>query len=455
MQSIASNLKMKKIGLVCACIFVMANNAHALTLAEAYEWALVRDPSFQSATKDYEAGLENEAIGRASVMPKLFANYSKAANRSNITGQQQVNGVPVGPYQYNANYPSDSAALQITQPIFNLDALARFKQGKAQANFSRSKFRYLTLDVSYRVLQAYTDLLYAMDRERFQEAEYKAFDEQAKLNKRYFEKGEAAQTDFLQSESAALTAKAKVVEAGDDIENAKRKLESIIGQSVNLRELAKLRSGFLFASIEPTSFEGWKDKALENNVELLAMKDQIEIANQEYKKNTAAHYPVVNLVAAATTATSSTTVTINQKANTTYAGVQINLPIYGGGEIQARSAQAYANYQKAQADYDVAKERVITELRKQYDLMRSGKLKIQALTAAQQSATKLVDAMRRSVKSGERVNLDVLTADKTLYNTNQDLSQAKYQYLIAYLKLYQTSGIFEFDDFQKISAYFQ
>jgi protease secretion system outer membrane protein len=446
---------MKKIGLVCACIFVMANNAYALTLAEAYEWALVRDPSFQSATKDYEAGLENEAIGRASVMPKLFANYSKAANRSNITGQQQVNGVPVGPYQYNANYPSDSAALQVTQPIFNLDALARFKQGKAQANFSRSKFRYLTLDVSYRVLQAYTDLLYAMDRERFQEAEYKAFDEQAKLNKRYFEKGEAAQTDFLQSESAALTAKAKVVEAGDEIENAKRKLESIIGQSVNLRELAKLRSGFLFVSIEPTSFEGWKDKALENNVELLAMKDQIEIANQEYKKNTAAHYPVVNLVAAATTATSSTTVTINQKANTTYAGVQINLPIYGGGEIQARSAQAYANYQKAQADYDVAKERVITELRKQYDLMRSGKLKIQALTAAQQSASKLVDAMRRSVKLGERVNLDVLTADKTLYNTNQDLSQAKYQYLIAYLKLYQTSGIFEFDDFQKISAYFQ
>ena len=446
---------MKKIGLAATFIFAMTNNAQALTLLEAYEWALVRDPSFQSATKDYEAGMENDPIGRANLLPKLFANYSKAANRSNITGQQQINGVPVGPYQYNANYPSDSAAIQITQPIFSLDALARFNQGKAQADFSRTKYRYLTLDLSYRVLQAYTDLLYAIDHERFQEAEYKAFDEQAKLNKRYFEKGEAAQTDFFQSESAALTAKAKVVEAGDDVENAKRKLEGIIGQPVNLKQIAKLRSGFPFVPLEPASFESWKDKALANNVELLAMKDQIEIANQEYKKNIAAHYPVVNLVAAATTATSSTTVTINQKANTTYAGVQVNLPIYGGGEIQARSNQAYANYQKAQADYDVAKERVITELRKQYDLMQSGKLKVQALTAAQSSATKLVDAMRRSVKVGERVNLDVLTADKTLYNTNQDLSQAKYQYLMAYLKLYQASGIFDFEDFKKISSYFQ
>ena len=455
MISLLSYLHVRGKGVLFALTFAFVNSAYALTLLEAYEWALVRDPTFQSATKDYEAGLENDPIGRASLLPKLFANYSKAANRSNITGQQQINGVAVGPYQYNANYPSDSAALQVTQPVFNLDALARFKQGKAQADFSRSKYRYLTLDVSYRVLQAYTDLLFAMDHQRFQETEYKAFEEQAKLNKRSFEKGEVAQIDFLQSESLALTSKAKVVEAGDDVENAKRKLEGIIGQPVNVSQIAKLRNNFPFVSIQPASFESWKDKALADNVELLAMKDQIEIANQEYKKNIAAHYPVINLVAAATTATSSTTVTINQKANTTYAGVQVNLPIYGGGEIQARSNQAYANYQKAQADYDVAKERVITELRKQYDLMQSGKLKIEALTAAQNSAIKLVDAMRRSVKAGERVNLDVLTADKTLYNTNQDLSQAKYQYLIAYLKLYQASGIFDFDDFQKISAYFQ
>jgi protease secretion system outer membrane protein len=440
--------------IILASAFFFSGNTYALDFMQAYEAALLRDPSFQSATKDFEAGLENDPIGRSAVLPKLTANYSKSANRTTLNGQQLINGVPTGAYNYNSNYPSDYAAIQLTQPVFSLEALARLRQGNAQAGFSRSKFQYLKLDLAYRVLQAYTDLLYSMDHLRFQEAEYVAFEEQAKVSDRQYQKGEAPITDMLQAQSSALTAKAKVVEAKNDIENMKRKLEGIIGQPVRLQDIAMLKRHFPLISIEPKNFELWKDIALKSNIELLAMKDQIEIANQEYKKNIAGHFPVVNLIAAATAQTSNTTVTINQTANQSYAGVQINLPIYGGGEIQARSAQAYFNYQKALADYDVAKERIITELRKQYDQMESGQQKIQALSDAQDSAIRLVEAMRKSVKTGERINLDVLTADKTLFNTRRDLSQAKYQYLIAYLRLYQAGGIFDFPDLQKISGYF-
>ena len=441
--------------LLCAALLGFMHSASALNLLEAYEFALVRDPSFQSATREYEAGMQNALIGRSALLPKLFANYSKAANSSSITGQQQINGVPVGPYQYNANYPSDSAAIQVTQPIFSLDALARARQGKAQTSFSQSKFLYLTLEVANRVLQAYTDLLFAMDRARYQLAEFEAFSEQAKVSKRLFEKGEAAQTDYLQSESSAQIAKAKVTESNDEIENARIKLEGIIGQPVDLKKIAKLGNTFAYIKNDNVGFNVFQEKALANNAELLAMKDQIEIANQEYKKNIASHFPVVNLVAAASSATSTTTVTINQRANTTYAGVQVSLPIYGGGEIHARSTQAYANYQKALADYDVARVRVLAELRKQFNLYQSSKAKIQALMAAQSASTKLVDSMRRGVKAGERTNLDILTADKTLFNANQDLAQAKYQYLTSFLRLNQTSGTFEFDDLQTIANYFK
>jgi protease secretion system outer membrane protein len=247
-----------------------------------------------------------------------------------------------------------------------------------------------------------------------------------------------------------------VIEAVDELENAKRKLESILGEPItDLRKVAKLQDKFSFLLVEPTTFEEWKERALANNAELAAMKNQVEVAKQEYAKNHGAHYPVVNLVAAATAQTSNTTATINQVANQSYAGFQVNLPLYAGGEINARSNQAYLNYQKTQSDYEVAKERVITELRKQYDLTRSGRLKIQALTEAKESSLKLVDAMRKSVRSGERINLDVLTADRTLFNSQQDLSQAKYVYLIAYIKLYQLGGSFDLTTLQKVASYFK
>jgi protease secretion system outer membrane protein len=181
----------------------------------------------------------------------------------------------------------------------------------------------------------------------------------------------------------------------------------------------------------------------------------MEIAKQEYQRNHGGHYPVVNLVGGYSTQTSNTATTINQTFNQNYVGVQVNLPIYSGGEVKARSDQSYANYEKAQADYDVTRDKVITELRRQYDQVASGKQKIQALTAAQESATQLVKAMRKSLLAGERIRVDVLLAEKGLFNTRRDLAQTKYNYLIAYLKLCQLGGTLEVEDFQKVATYFK
>jgi protease secretion system outer membrane protein len=247
-----------------------------------------------------------------------------------------------------------------------------------------------------------------------------------------------------------------MLENENDVINAKLKLQSIIGAEIdNVDSVAKLASNFRYFNTNLQDFSVWKDKAIANNIELQAMKDQIEIANQEYKKNISGHYPVLNLIAAATQQTSYTTSTINQFASQSYLGVQLNLPIYGGGEIQARANQSYALFEKAQADYRVAYDRVLTELRKQYDIVITAKKKIDALTGALDSSKELVKAMRLSVRSGEKINLDVLTADKTLYVSRRDLAQAKYAYLIAYLKLNQMTGSSEMDDFEKIQTYFK
>jgi protease secretion system outer membrane protein len=181
----------------------------------------------------------------------------------------------------------------------------------------------------------------------------------------------------------------------------------------------------------------------------------MEVAKQEYRKNHAGHYPVVNLIGALTTQQSNTVTSINNTTNQSYVGLQVNLPIFSGGEINARSSQALANYEKAQADYDVTRDKIITELRKQYDFVVSGKQKVAALTSAQDSATQLVKAMRKSVMAGERINVDVLLAEKGLFNTRRDLAQTKYNYLVAYLKLNQLGGSLEVNDFEKVAIYFK
>ncbi|QWE11715.1 TolC family outer membrane protein [Polynucleobacter sp. AP-Titi-500A-B4] len=430
-----------------------SNAAQALNLFEAYELALRNDPVYRSASKDYEAGMENNPIGRSAVLPKLTASYNQNANRATQWGAQYTGGPNIA---YNWNYPSNYSYVQVVQPIFSLDAFARWRQGIAQADLSQSKFIFNTQDLLLRVLQAYTDVLFSLDQLQFQTAERDAFYEQYKAAKSLNKNGEASVTDMLEAEAAYQVADAKLVDAKDAVENAKRKLDSMLGEPMeSASKLSKLSGNFQFINLPTTRFEDWKDKALASNAELKAATSNVEIAKQEYRKNHGAHYPVVNLIGAFSTQTSNTVTSINQTFNQTYVGVQLNMPLYSGGEVNARTNQAYSNYEKAQADFEVTRDKLITELRKQYDLVVSGKQKVQALSSAQESATQLVKAMRKSVSAGDKINVDVLLAEKGLFNTRRDLAQTKYNYLIAYLRLCQLGGSLDGDDFQKVAAYFK
>jgi protease secretion system outer membrane protein len=442
---------MRLIGFIFAW-FAYANNASAIDLLRSYEMALASDPTYQSITQEYLAGLENVRIGRAAILPKVAGNYNNAVNRATQWGQQ----FPGGPnISYNWNYPSDFAALQLTQPLFNLDALARFKQGAAQTDLSQSKFMSGSQDLLIRVAQAYMDVLFSMDQLRFQEVERDAFLEQSKAAQRLFERGEGAQTNVLEAKAAYQFAESKVVDGENALEITRRKLDAIVGGKFeHTQTIARLKKQFEFLTMVTNDFTSWKERALASNPELKSMQNQIAIALQEYQKLNAGHYPVLNLVAALTTQSSNTVSSINQTTNQNYLGLQLSLPIFSGGETISRSAQAYANYQKAKADYDVARDRILTEMRQQFDLVRSGPIKIRALQSAKDYSSTLVDSMRKGVISGEKINLDVLVAQKSLLMSSRDLAQSQYLYLIAYLRLNQLGGGLEVDDFKKVAAYF-
>lgn len=320
----------------------LVSPAIALDLMQSYELALKNDPIYRSASKDYESGLENNGIGRSAVLPKIGAAYNQNANRATQWGTQYTGGPQTST---NWSYPSNYSYVQLTQPIFSLEAFARWRQGVAQADFSQSKFIYNTQDLLIRVAQAYTDLLFAVDQLQFQIAERDVFLEQWNVAKKLNKGGEVSMTDILEAEASYQVAEDKVIDAQDAIENAKRKLDSITGQPVtNVNDVSKLSAGFRYLNLPTIKFEDWKEKALASNAELKAAENNMEVAKQEYRKNHAGHYPVVNLVGALTTQQSNAVTSINNTTNQSYLGVQVNLPIFSGGEINSRSSQALANY---------------------------------------------------------------------------------------------------------------
>lgn len=431
---------------------VLSSPASAFDLFQAYDYALANDPSFQAAIKEYEGGLASETIGRAALYPKLNASYYAAQNQATQWGRAYSGG----PNQaLSWQYPSNYYGLFLNQPLFSLEAVARMKQGSAQADAARNKFINSSQQLLIRVLQAYVTVLFAQDQLNYLEAERDSYKQQALANEKLQAKGFATITDVLEAKAAYQLSEAKVIEASNALLLSRKELENITkANESDLAKLATLNQRFRMFRLNPATYEDWKQKALEANPDLAAVSNQVEVARQEYKKNHAAHFPVVSIVGGLTSQQSNTVVSIQNTTNQSYIGVQVNVPIFQGGEIVGRSNQTFAGYEKAVSDRDVALNRVTTEVKKQYDLVVTSTQKIDALTKAVESSEHLVRATKASVKGGEKTNLDALVADRALFIARRDLAQAKYTYLISYLQLQQLGGSLTVDEFNKVAEFF-
>jgi len=433
--------------LLVACV-MQANYASALSLVQAYDAALQNDPTYRSAVHDNEAGQQYKALGRSSLLPNVAMNYSANKNRADFTAPNFLGKLSTT----HPEYQSKSGVVQLRQPLLNLDGVARYRQGLAQANYSDAQFSGRSKDLLLRLVGAYSDAKFAEDQLELATVQRDAFIEQKRVNERMFQKGEGTKTDMVETQAKLDLAEAQLLEARDNLTTARNSLAAIVGSEVT--GLDALTDDFRVMPMQPASFEEWKALALERNSEISAQRYAVEAAEQEINKNKAGHAPRVDFIAAYSKGKSETLTTVNQDSTVRSIGVQVNIPLYSGGAVSASTTQAVAGYEKAKSDLDAKTNQVLVELRKQYNLVLSSAARIDALVKSVNSARLLVQATQQSVKGGMRINLDVLNAQQQLYSALRDLAQARYGYILSYLRLRNAAGTLNAEDLHAVAGYF-
>jgi outer membrane protein len=121
-------------------------------------------------------------------------------------------------------------------------------------------------------------------------------------------------------------------------------------------------------------------------------------------------------------------------------GVQMNWPLYTGGLVQNRIKETLSLEEKARDDLEAARRGVAQTTRVAYFGVQSGLAQVKALEAAESSSKLALEATQLGYKVGVRVNLDVLNSQLQLFQTQRDLSKARYDVLVGSLKLRQAAG---------------
>lgn len=423
----------------------------AMGLLQAYDAALQNDPTYRSALYDNEAGKQYVALGRSNLLPNVSINYATSKNRTDITTPNFLGE----PTTTHPEYNSTIRSISLRQPILNLDGVARYYQGVAQTNYSQAQFIGRGQELILRLVGAYFDALFAQDQLALASAQRDTLIEQRRVNDRMFQQGEGSKTDMLEIQARLDLAQAQVIEAQDNLTAASNTFSTIIGSDVSVAQLDPMKDDFHFKSLSPADFDGWKALAMANNAELALQRYTVDAALQDINKNRAGHTPRLDFVASYSQNDAESINTYNQDSVVRSIGIQMNIPLYAGGAVSAATTQSVANHERAKADLNAKVDKVMIDLRKQYNYVLSSVNRIDALVKGLNSARLLVVATEKSVKGGVRINLDVLNAQQQLYTVQRDLAQARYGYLLSYLRLRSAAGTLSAEDVQEMAGYFK
>jgi outer membrane protein len=424
-------------------VALMAGQAAAADLEQIYREALAYDAALAAARASAEAGREKLPQGRAGLLPSL--NLTGNTNWNDSTAHLAT-GNPSG--RYNSN----GWQVQLTQPLFRWQNWVQYKQGEMQAALADAQYQLAVQDLTLRASQAYFDVLGAQDVLAAAQALNEANTQQLALAKKSFEVGTVTITDVHEAQSRADLSSAQVIAAESDLAVKRHALLVLTGKEPD--SLKGLRKGVALSRPDPTDIQSWVAAAEASNLSVQANQLVSEIATREVERNRAGHLPTVDMVASrGNTATSNPLGNFSAyNTDSTVVGLQLAVPLFQGGATNSRVREASALREKAVSDLDNARRTAAQSARQAYLGVTSGLAQVKAFEAAQVSSRSALDANKLGYEVGVRINIDVLNAQSQLFDTQQKLAKARYDTLMAQLKLKAAAGTLGDEDIKAINA---
>lgn len=466
----------KRAPVACALAGLLAGlfalgSAQAQNLPELFAAARAHDASFVAALAQFEADRARAAQAQAGVRPSVaLSGGAQWTHRdSSLPGPDRL-------------LNQQQLTLGASQPLFRPANQLALQQAQWALQAAQARLQSAEQDLIVRTAQATFDVLAAQDRLRFIDAQQQAVAEQLAAARRMFEVGATTVTDVREAQARSDLVRAQQIAAANELQVNQLALEQLVGRSpvrpwqlpegVALPALPGLPNatatattpaaglGTTTAATSPaapptTALPTWVERAQTAHPLLRQAEAGLQIAALEVQRAQAARGPTVDATAQLQLARSPNPAQPaigHVRQRDASVGIQFNLPLYSGGALQNRIAEAVALHTRARAELDAAQRGVTQATRSAYLGVVSGIGQVQALQAAQASSQSALEANRLGLEVGVRINLDVLNAQSQLFDTKTQLARARYEVLLGTLRLRQASGVLSADDLQPIAA---
>jgi len=419
--------------LSCTAMLLLPGTALADTLQQALEAAYKSNPTLTAQRANVRAADENVPIARAAGRPSLEGS---AVYQENVLQGNQ-------PPTLFASDPDRQlvATLNLDVPLVQFGAV-RHSVGAAEARADAgwAGLRGTEAELFAQVVAAYMDVIRDEAAVRLNQRNRSVIGYTLTETRDRFDVGDRGPTDVAQAEARVALADSQLETAGARLiasrENYIRLVGNPPGELAPPPPLPPL----------PASAAEAVTTALENNPDLQAARAENAAAQHDITVAQAEGLPRLSAIGGLNRysylgSLSAGTGPRNRDQGTTgYVGLQLKIPIYEGGRVNAQTRQAREKYGASLEQIAFAEREVVAETRSAFANWRSAQRVIDAARNGVAANERALTGIRAETNNGLRPLLDLLNAEQELLNSQVTLVTAERDAYVAGFALLAAIG---------------
>ena len=425
--------------------FFVSGVSYSANLIEIYNVAVKNDPELLAAEFNHKATMQEYPIARSYLLPNL--NFSASSQRT----RESIDGTVYGTSSATSQFTTDAYSINLKQPLYRRDLFSLLEKSEFEVAKSLAERDSARQDLIIRVAEAYFNILDSIDNISYVTSEKAAIKSQLEESKKRLEVGLIAITDYAEAQASYDLSETKYLEAENLRDLTKESLYVLTGRQ--FKNFAPLSLNIKVKDPDPNNIKSWEDFAIKQNLELLAYKraQDVAVANLKYERSK--HFPTLDIYGTVKETDKGGGSSGAFESNNDYIGIELNIPIFIGGNTYYNSKQA--SYLEEKARYDLLKKKreVIRDTRQTFLNLKSSISKVNASKKALESNELSVEYNKAGFEVGTRSTTDVLLALKDLFKAKKNYSKAKYEYLISNLKLKKSIGTLSIQDLEVINSW--
>jgi outer membrane protein len=394
-------------------LFVVPGGAGAQRLAELYAAALSSNPNLKSREFDVERARAESDGARSRLLPQVYADGAWTTNnqKESSFGWEQYDG--------------KRTSLNARQALYDGPSMRRLEASKATVA-QREQELILTRSTLFdEILDRYLEVLYAQDAIAALAAEAKASARQVDRLRAMRERQMTKITDLAEAEAYSLGLVTREIDASNQRVTAIARLAELCG--VPVTQVPPLTR----AAYEPMSVavDERIGAALRYNPRLLALAQAAEAARRSVDASRAEHLPQL---AASFSYLYSNTGYDNRRTpafNSASLGVELRVPLYEGGRVDASVREAMARLGAAEQQLEAARREVEREVLTLWSSAKANHARIGSTAAEVLALEQTVLSQERALELGASRVTDVLIARQRLLRARADQAKAHYDFV--------------------------